>query len=125
MNVPEKQHMSREERAARRRAIADYVRASDDPAEAARDAAVQWGVTLMTVRSACFEHGIKLNSYLGGNIAGAGTFAILALLLNGDKSVEQLAAATGIAVKRINQVAAAAVKAGIKLRQVELSPGRV
>jgi hypothetical protein len=104
-----KEILSHDDRAARRKRIADRVRKGDEPLDVARDE----GVTFDTVRKACETYGLKVNRE--APVAHT-SYRVLALLLNTNRSFSSIARELNLGTPRVTTVANQAKAAGIVLR---------
>lgn len=111
--------MTHEERAARRKQIAEYVRERLHEHDPCGGAAQAFGVGLHTVYNACDEHGVprpKKTGNTGGEIKRPGTLAIIARLCIGDETLTEIAESVGITKQRVSQIYTEARDAGIPVR---------
>ena len=109
--------MTHPERAARRQAIAEYVRQTKCTVD---EAATIFGVTVSTVAGACRAHGVKPAAKSRG--LQPNTFKILADLFDATLTVDDIADRRGVTKQRVSQVFVQALKAGIPIPRRTKSP---
>lgn len=107
----------RPERFERRALMAGHVKSGMDAGEVAK----LFGVCLQTVRTSCREHGVELPRRVR-RVRPAGSFAILAKLLQGERTPKEIALDLGIHVDCVYRVAKDARSAGILPAKAELEP---
>lgn len=102
--------MTHEERAKRRRSIADDVAAGATTDEVA----TKYGVAIATVENACAEFGITLVSEPIERPIAESTYDIIAAILKG-KSDSAIAGETGLSRQRINVIRLKCREAGMQV----------
>ena len=109
--------MTHPERAARRLAIAEYVRETGCTVD---EAAKRFGVTVSTAAGACRDHGVKAAAKSRG--LQPNTLKILADLFDATSTIDEIADRRGVTKQRVSQVFVQALKAGIPIPRRTKSP---
>ncbi len=99
--------MTHPERAARRKEIAEYVRAN----HSRQEAVVKFGVSIDSVDQACREHGVKPTRYQHRQPK---SFEIVAVLQNTSKTIVEIADERGVEHQWVRELYHAALEGGIK-----------
>lgn len=100
--------MTHDERRRRRAAIAAAAKA-DGPVAAA----LRFGVTPETVRTACREHGVGMTRAAPSSVS---TYEIIGALISTDTPIAAVAAARGLSKQRVHQIYQKCLAAGIPVR---------
>ena len=100
--------MTHPERAARRQKIAEYCREHTQI-----EAALEYGVSIHTVKAACLTGGVK---YRCDNAIASSTYDVIADLVNTDAALPVVGVKHRISRQRIHQIFTRCLKAGIPVR---------
>lgn len=103
--------MTHEERAERRRQIAECVKQGENPSTVASE----FGVTIETVKNACYEYTVQFPKITKNSLSSS--LEIIAQLMKGDINQNVLAERFKVSKQRISQIRQEAIKAGIIVDQ--------
>jgi hypothetical protein len=106
--------LSHEERAARRKEVAEFVRSynHEHGKGGVRAAAKKFGLSLFTIQRACEEHGVPFQSVGPGGVPKVNSYKVLARLIAGESQAD-IARDLGAHRQSISQIAVHAREAGV------------
>jgi len=114
--------VSHEERAARRKEMAEFVKQHGGDRKALEAAAKKFGVVAATVIRSCASHGVRVRAYKGpgekrtvsGNLpVNPRTVQIIAELIRGDRSQSEIARKYGVSRQQVGVVKQKVEAAGV------------
>jgi transposase len=104
--------MTHDESRRLRKAIAEFVKDTQD----VREACKRFEVSTTYVRTSCREHGVTITRPPIIRVLHISTYKIIALLVTSDMSLRQIAKELSTSPQRISDVAKQCIKAGIPIR---------